>query len=432
MKTKSLVSGDDCTESLAEDVANLNVSTSSITSASQGQLPGPSGWALVNPLFRGLSYLSRLYAHQGMFQETNYYAEQANKLVELVNSGAYMATALTTIGSTWLSAKTLDKAAELLIMAKELSMSSGESQSSIVLRCHLGRLNKLLENQEAELESYNDAHTILETLTNDKYISDLDHIKDSAAMLEEEMSRLTLKPLKQPVPRKAGAGKKAPAKRSASVSKSSAEIRPSLSDVCFQLASLRGLLLRQQAGAFMQRKRCDEAVSALKQAEDCSHTKNDSIDQHIAMAKQLLLHGIEQMAADPVYSVLQDSTISFPSVISSARNVGSTSERPSGTLASPPRKLQSNSSARNRQISKSQPPSGFFDKFRLAQEHLVEAYAAAVHVSPTAVVHSLSSLLNTASMLLSAAGPSIGKTAAHPSFAVCSMGKISKMISKCI
>lgn len=428
MKSKLTAPGAASIESLAEDVLNLSVSTSlpELTIPAHEQLPGPSAWALVGPLFKSLSHLSALYAHNGMFQETIYYAEQAHKLVQLVDSGAYLATALTMTGSTWLSAGKLDKASEFFVKAKELSLSSGESQTAVVLNCQLGRLHGLLGNREATLAAYSHAHTTLETLSSTKYVSDIDCISNHSAILEKEMSRLSLKPSKPTGSRKSVVSKKA-SKKTVAVSKHAVELPNSISDECIRLASLKGFLLRQKACAFMLWKRCDEAVAILKEADTFSRREVDTIDQHISTAKQLLLQSVEQMSADPVYSVLQDSTISFPAVVSSSRTAAPISEKPSGTRLSPPRKHQGNTSIRVHHRPKSPSPTNFFDKLRQAQERLSEAHSAAMQLSSTAIIHSLSSLLCAITILISAAGSSLGRTLVHLNVGICSMGKYRKV-----
>jgi separase len=424
MHLKAKITTPAAAESLAEDFTKLNVSISSpaLTIPPHEQLPGPSAWALVGPLFRSLLHLSALYSHNGMFQETIYYAEQAHKLVQLVDSGAYQATALTATGSTWLSAGKLDKASELFVRAKELGYSSGESKTAAILNLQLGRLHELLDNREATIAAYSHAHTILETMSSTKYISGIDRISNPAAELEEEISRLSLKPPKTNGPCKRVVSRKTQ-KRAATISKHTIETPSSISDECILLASLKGVLLRQRAGASMLWKQCEEAIAFLKEADAFSGREVDGINQNICIAKQLLQQSLEQLSADPVYSVLQDSTISFPAVVSSSRTAASTSEKPSGARLSPQAKRQGKSSNSGQQPPKSPSSTNFFDKLRLAQERLSEAHSATIQLSSTATIHTLSSLLCGISILISATGPSLGKFPVHLNTGVCSMGK---------
>jgi separase len=408
-------------ESIVEDLSNLSASTirSPISSCAGEQAPGPSAWALVGPLFRGLSHLSKVYAYHGMFRETMYYAEQAYKLVKDLGSDAYTALALAMTGDAWLNAGTLDTASELLSQAKQLCLLSGESCTSVVICCRLGKLHRLLDNPEAELEAYNDAQTLIEILTSNKYISNIDQILDPAAILEEEMCRLTLKAPKPKGARKVANKKAASTRSAAPVAKTPTEMCPSTSGECIRLSSLRGLLLRQKASAFVLRKRFDEAVNALKEANAYSTYLVDNIDQRICFAKQLLFQSVEQMEVDPVFGVLQDSTISFPAIANLARVTGSGLDRVSVTHHSPPGKIQV-SAAGNRSKS---PSVDFFDKLKQAQDHLKEAHSMALQASSTAVIQNLSSLLNTITIFLSAAGTIKGRPTVHPNFAACSMGK---------
>lgn len=425
LKAKSNGSRTGHVESIVDDFPNSSVSTIKppISLSTGEQAPSPFIWALVGPLFRGLSHLSKVYALHGMFRETVYYAEQAYKLVKDLGSEIYSAWALAMTGEAWLNAGTLNTATELLMQAKELSLSSGESHESVVISCYLGKLHRLLENPEAEREAYDDAQKLLETLMSTRYINNIDQILDPTTILEEEMCRLTLKATKPKTTRKATSKKNISAKSTAPLAKTTTEVCPSTSTECFQLVSLRGLLFRQKASAYLLWKRCDEASNALKEAKACSTSLADNIDQHIGSARQLLLQSAEQMSADPVFGVLQDSTISFPAIANLARAAGSTLDKVPGMHLSPRAKPQVNSGGRIGIRPKSPSSTEFFDKLKQAQDHLAEAHSTALQVSSTPVVENLSSLLTTITIFLSAAMSTKGKSYICPSFATWATGK---------
>ncbi|KAI9735299.1 MAG: hypothetical protein M1818_006493 [Claussenomyces sp. TS43310] len=400
----------------AQDESDLSMSTTfaiSIPSIDE-QVPGPAFWPLIYPLFRSLSHLSQIYAHQGMFQETMYYAEQAQSVVRQLGTSMHAAQASASLGSIWMGAGVLDKASKLLLQANDISVFTGKSAISVMIGSYLGKLHGILGSREEELTAYGDALAALENLTDIKYISGLDLIVDPASALEAEMSSLSLAPRKVARPRRTAplsksVAKKPPARSEATVVESS-----SVSDECLSLKSLKGLVLRHKARALLQWKRCEQAHLLLKESDACAVRQDDSIQQHLGMAKQLVHEGIVQMTTDPVYSVLQDSTISYPSITGPTKAGTTSSERNSVARLSPARKKQGNG--------RSKSPSGtsFIDKLRQAQDHLLEALSVGMQISPTALLHEISTLLSTTMILLSAAGPSKGKMARLLGFSTCS------------
>ncbi|KAF0317542.1 hypothetical protein GQ607_015215 [Colletotrichum asianum] len=63
------------------------------TSARIDVSDGPDSWALVYGLLIAILYLSSIYAHLGMFQETVYYAEKAHQVANSTNASVYRAQA---------------------------------------------------------------------------------------------------------------------------------------------------------------------------------------------------------------------------------------------------------------------------------------------------------------------------------------------------
>lgn len=404
---------------LSESLINLSISTSAIPvgDSTSDALPGPAAWALLSPLFKSLLNLSHIYAYHGMFQETVYYAEQAQTLVKCFHSSVHNVAALSTVGNAWLQAGKLGKASELLMKAKEINSPLEHSHHSVRLGSYLGKLHRLLDDNEAELEAYEAANAILENLSSTQYIADLESINDSVAILEAQLSRMTVKTSKGRAPRKVTIAKGRSNNKTAPKSHATAEVEtPPPFHECRSLESLRGLLLRDQADAFMLLKRCEDAIATLKKAESYASDEHDLVEQHVGAAKQLLWQSKGAMSSDPVYSVLQDSTISYPAVVP-IKVANAAAER-----ATPHRKAgPASSAARSRNRTKSPAPRPFFDMLKQAHESLVEAHSVALRVSPTIVLHRLSSLLSAVTILMSAAEPSLGKSLTRPGMVACAI-----------
>jgi separase len=408
------------TGKLAEE--SLQSSTSTITIVSSAgdhqSLFGSGLWCLITPLFRSLLHLSELYAHHGMFQETMYYAEQAHKLAKQVGSDASEALAAASLGRIWLKAGALDKGAKFLMQAKSYSVSCEISRYSALLVYYLGNMHGLLGNQDAELAGYEEAELVLKSLTSPDFINKLDCIVDPVEALQEKMAGLKVSKLKAST-QKATTRAKAPAtRRIATRVKGTIDIVSSPVGECPRLISFKAMILRNKARLLMCIKRCADALPILHEAERYSNSQVDVVDQGLAIAKQLLLRSLEQMNSDPVYSVLQESTISFPSVVSHHSKLEkSHGERLSFAHTPHPGKAKMWRCDTDPRRSKSPSPEGFFDNLRQAQERLTEVHSIATMVAPMVSIHTISSLLNTVTMLLSATSEVGEKSLAHPGFA---------------
>ena len=412
-------------DKLADETSNLSMSTIKIPASEdeRRRLSGSSFWPLITPLFRVMSFLSNLYAHHGVFQETLYYAEQAHKLVQEVGSDGHLAIASAYLGSVWLKAGRLDKGSELLMAAKRQGPSRDKTPDLAVLDFYLGEMHGRLGDREAELEAYVNAERTLQTLSGPDFINNIDCV-DPADDLEQRMASLTIK-TRTAVPRKVGARTKTVVGRKTTArAKSPVEPTSTVGDECPQLTSLKGKVLRQKARALTSMKKFADALAILNETGRYSNTQIAAVEQGLSMAKQLLLQSIEQMHGDPVYSVLQESTVSFPSADGQFKADRNSGDRVSVPRTSPtPRKVPAVKGRRDLTRLKSPAPDSFFDKLRQAQEHLIEVHSMALSAAPTSIVHSISALLNNVAILLSASGQTKGKSLAHPCYASCSVGK---------
>jgi separase len=305
-----------------------------------------------------------------------------------------------------------------------MSVSEDKNRNTAILSYHLGVMHGLLGDSDAELAAYDEAETVLSSLTHTSLINGLDQFVDRAVSLEEEISKLTISKKKAPVPRKTTARPKAVSKgKPAPRAISPVEVTSSITDECSQIMSLKAVVLRRKARVLTATKKFVEAQGLLCDVGDYSGTQMDVVEHGLAMAKHLLLQSMEQMSSDPVYSVLQESTISFPSIAGHSRSDRGSGDRLSSSKLSPPEKRQV-ANAKDSVRARGPVPDGFVDKLHRAQDQLAEIHSVALFVAPISVLHTISALLNSVAILLSAAGQVKGKALAHPGFASCSIGMI--------
>lgn len=388
--------------------------------------PGINLWALITPLFQGLVRLSELFAHNGMFQETIYYAEQAYKLAAQAKSESLVAIASVLLGCTWLKAGSLDKGSEYLMYAKSVPTANHKSRDMAILEYHIASMHGLLGDSDAEHAAYVKADNVLNILMSSDHINILERITYEPSAIEDEMSKLTPNLNKPSLPKNpTGRSKPTSSTKKIKMPRDKKPLRASSTtgNECHQLLALKGTILRQRAKLLMMTRKFYDAAHLLEEAGNYTRTRSEQIDHNIHMGRQLLLQSLEQMNVDPVYSVLQDSTISFPSVARGAKT-DKPAERLSSSKPSPSRKAQVARGTRDRNGSKSPGPDSFVGRLQKAQEHLLQAHTDASKFAPVAVAHTTSALLNSVTILLSAAGQVKGKIQAHPGLASSSIGRV--------
>jgi separase len=175
----------------------------------------------------------------------------------------------------------------------------------------------------------------------------------------------------------------------------------------------------------MLQNKCELAYSLLSDAEVLPASHHDIVLQRVGDAKHLVLRAMEEMSADAVFCVLQDSTISFPSIASTNkstdRQVRDLSPGKSPRLTPPrksPKKIASKAVSKLRLSSHGD----FVETLRQARDHVSAVHTMAVQMCSTPVVHTISAVLGGIVMLLSAASSGKGKGSAHPLLATYSMG----------
>lgn len=371
-----------------------NVSTKDVSDEmSVASLPKPALWALLPGLVRSLLWLSNVYTHHGLYPDALFYAEQAKTIGGVVGPGSMLGSVHAVLGDVWHMARIVVKSRDAFIEAKELCSSNAASMVSA--RTHIGtaKLYTTLGNKQEHSKSVAEAEAVIQELMNVKTIRSLDRVLDPAVALEAEMTKLTIVPRKQATARKKIVRVKPVAtKPQLKVRAPTEEVTP-IEEECGPLVSMKGSIIRHKAYALSVWKDVNEVAGLLETSSKFCFSSMDHLDQLVVTASHLMAQGIAQMAADPVFSMLQDSTISYPSIVLS------------GTLKDHAPKQSPVKRSKTAARSKSPSSIGFCDKLHQAQDRLNEAYALASRLScATRVSQKICAMLSATCLLLSAAG----------------------------
>ncbi|KAM7195734.1 Separin [Rhypophila sp. PSN 637] len=394
LRLESQVSSKDSPDTTMDD-ATINLSVLN----SQQVISGPELWRLFPWLYRNLVRLSSIYAHLGMFQETMYYAEQAQKMAVSADSEFYKADCAAWMGSIFTKAANPVKALEFLQDAGNILPGDNQSYASAGLACQIGSMYLDLKHGEGAEMMIAKAEAVLDKISMSAKTSPSKSVSDMAAV-EENMARLKIdsKPIR--ATRKTAA--KAPVKRAprgAAAAKTKAKAAPPPKEMVVVedagVTKLRASILVQKAAATLSRRDWATALTILKEAAGTSTSTDLVLIRQVTMAACLLGMSMEQMSRDPVFSVLQDSTISFPAVSAPSHDRISL---PSKTT--PPRKTRAPAGPKS--TSKDVSMGAYVESLKEAQEHLLEAHSVATLSGDASLVHRISVMLQNVGLLLAA------------------------------
>ena len=407
----SAVSSDSESDSLVEGLSSLTVSQKQqpvvIMSTTHGALNGPRFWSLVPSLARGLQNLSELFSRLGLFQEALYYSDQAHKVFEAVDAQYHIAENLAYTGHLYIRSAQIDKASDALTQAKQTGIDGAANKAQVQLHCLQGQLHRSQGKLEDEKYEYSEAERALDVLTHTSFIRGLDTPDAPSSSLETRMALLSMDHTSPKKTNKPQLGRKPPSKTGRSEKEKHDNVwrqQPSSAQSeCSELSGIRGNVLRCRAAVEVLQRKFETASVLLAQAELFSTNTQSLIQQRIGLSNQLLHESLEEMSRDAVFCVVEESTISFPSVATSSRkNQRTMVDLSPGTINSSLEK--SSVEIHCRQLSKTRRPAqrSFADLLVHARDRLEEVLRTANTHCSTSTVRTLSSALTNITVLHSA------------------------------
>jgi separase len=417
--------GDAEMDQIAADVEGVSISAQaapasmSITHAS---LTGSGFWPIVPSLYRGLTQLATVLAHQGDFQQSVYYLEQAYRIADSVKAANLIVWNLSARADTWMKGGKLDKAFGLLEQADPLVEQIGQHKSLMLYHGCSALVKRSKGEWDEEMRTYGVAESMLEQLSSANFIQQLEKADCGYDSLVNKVEQLSLEaPAKKSraatgkSTKAVRAAKTAPTRKPATKSAAKAPRKTAISkqqpaeilssEECQPLSSLRGDLLRRRAIASLLQSKVIEAGELLAQAEKHYRGQEGFIAQNAVHFRRLMSLYTKAIASDFTYSVLPESTISFPAVASqkSSDSLGSRH-----SLASPQKASLALSSR------KSDVKEDFVSILRQAKESLSEVQSIALQIGSISTVNQICTFTSQISILLSATNLGQSRSTLHP------------------
>ncbi|KAF2501572.1 hypothetical protein BU16DRAFT_500775 [Lophium mytilinum] len=404
-------------DSLTDGVANLSTSgrdVPQVWSMTHESLSGTAFWPHVPSIYRGLTHQSQVYAHQGMFQEAVFFADQAEKVASAVGAGSLLLDNITKRVHYWVNGGRADKAQDVMALAEPLF-----SQKHIGLASfHLASAAIYRETGEVdeEIEAYETSESLLQGLKQSSFIQELDKIVDAEESLANQLSKMhlnvpekkTVKPARQPRGRKPAPKPPARTARKTTTAKSQTP-QASTSEECTPLSQLQGDILRRKATAKLIQNRFTLAVELLEKAEMMQIGQHSTLQYHLASFRRLVAQSMKELSTDFTFNTLPESTISFPALARADRKL---SEGARSSLLSPAARRTSllAASARGKGAAKEH----FGATLQNARDCLADIHNIALQTGANSVVHEVGRALSGVTVLLSAANCGIIKGSLHP------------------
>ena len=381
--------------STSDDASQSETSSVSLETRETEQVHGPRFWGMAAPLMRSLLQISSVYAHVGMFQETVYYAESAAKIAESTRSSLYQTQVAAWMGAVYAKAGQLPKAINTLEAARTY-LPTEPCSSRVNFARQLGRayLENGDDDKAHELFCLAEDTLRLMTIAEPEGTETTDTKTTARSGAPTKATRATASRAKTTTASRNATRKAAPR------TKQVARVAPLPPKDVFQTSMQASIALSRAIGC-IQKKQWSAALALLEGVQALPKLFDTMSLEHVVTATSLMGHSMEQMISDPVFSVMQDSTISVPAIAPSEASMVS-------PIASPPRRGRATT---DKKTAKEKPGPAFADALRRAQDILIEAHGPSLTTLDSGTVHRISALLQSTIVLLSAAPASKGKAA---------------------
>ena len=430
-KMKNAIASTD--ESLVAAVAELSISgktANSDTTSKYESLRILKSWYISPRLFAGILHLSRCFADTGLLLEAHFYLDQCQKIADAVRSPSMSWACLSLRGEYAVCSGDIEQG--LTILRKiEAGLSEATSDySNVALNANLALHYMKAKSVEAGGAACDESLRRLHILTLKSTLNRGVCILSQTEQLQSQMADLRLEKVKQPPPKKTRVAKnkalKAPPVEPIIETSQQDEELPSLDVI--PLRRLKGEILHHSTIAKMGQGSLVAAMALLDEASTLSQQQNDHIVQETLRSQVYLKQTFQRLLVDPVFSVLPESTVCCPAVVSPLAQ----EMRPK----SPPKKSKTTKTPRGKALSKrpvqreNATAQDCLEYLPLAQMCLTEVLNMAKKASSTSTIHAISDTLSKILTMLSV-NPHCNKTSfSSPQFLAYIIGKTLTPLSQ--
>ena len=418
-------------ESMSNDLTSLSISDVGpppILSTQHQSLKSVAFWSLVPQLFYGLLNLAHILARQGLLPEALYYTQQAQTVADSVGSIPFQAQCHASLGEYKVLGGQVEDGLMQLHLAENITAKHQKTPFHVSLLEAIARASRSKSQWDKE-----EASLLLAQITlNDILASTLCAPRIHKLGSESDLvSRLDDLSLTKSTSKQMSFVKKGTARANQTKKRGLEGIKSDKNDSNVALVgdlllkAIRGRILRQQAEGLVLRQDTKQASLCLLEASLLPCMPQDLLMQNIGQAQLFFCQGLETTLSDPVFSVLHESTLFYPTVISERRrrspervHIIKETRVKAGRL----KKQHMKPSLKDVTARELTHVSDFNELLRNALEVVRTLQSKAQMTTSTPVLHTISDLSRKIFMMLSATGSLPSISYITPSFGVYIMG----------
>lgn len=373
-------------------------------------LIGAAFWSLASRLFQGLIHLSQLFAYHGLLQEVRYYLKQAKAVAETVKAGSFIGRHNSLLGQCSICGGKPHEGLQNLQDAESALANFPHDRHYTQMQLSLAKYNIENGRGESGLSALTIAEETLRNLMTRDFLEKLLPHRPKSEDLNSQFAALTVqdkKPVRQPQKNMRKANSKKQTTTMSSVKTEDAKLVPEELPAAetVALSRMKNEILRVRIHAAISAESLHSAVTLLDEAVSSSEVEQSVVLRTLLASQVRLRQAIQQLVSDPVFCVLPESTIAYPSI--------KTGNERQQQKSSPnkPANIGTAVSTRNQQargfaskIRRKSPLRCKFDVSLLdqAQTSLLEAYKLARTHSMTSTIHEVTKVLGKILTMLSA------------------------------
>lgn len=378
----------------------------------------PLLWPLVSSLHLGYLQTAFIYRHLGMIRESIYFVQQALKTVEAVDAKRTIQRTRLLLADLKIRCGEVEEGGKML---EELGQIE-DGRARAVWEVAKGNLERLRGNWEEELEAYRRAEKTVEGVI--AQVAGAGAVMNGTEEVTEKLEKLEVTEGKAKTPTRRARTPtrkttKSPARGKAAAAVAAAPVpakatASSVEAECTALLKQKGDIQRLIARSQALQDQTDTAALTLEESSKLPAGNQEIISQGLVEAMNYFQKAFSLVSSDPVFSSLQESTISLPSI---ALEIARASLAPSP--------VKPTKGGRKQAVKKTK---AFIEVLEQARDCLLGVHGKAMRSGSSTTVPKVASLLTSTIVLLSAMTDLKGRGPEHPLFASYSL-ELQKALS---
>ena len=409
-------------EQITESMTSLSITKPSTPAAGATEHSNVDIHSLIFHLFCALIDLGDVYAHEGLFSESQYYMEQSAKILDNASSIALRTRYHARLGQYLVRGGKMQSGISHLDTTEALLKSAKPNGHAIEIQLALSEMYVKSKKLTSAMSALTLASTTLEKMMQENLTDGFSPKRSNTVVLETSINTHTgvPPPIKSRTmcKSKAAINKRAKSPRAAAAKPRSTELAA--------LQCTRARLLRRQASIALQEGDFDRVEFLLQKAVQPFATPLDHIMHTSLTAKVALGRALASMTSDLVFCVIPESTTCCPAIRANVHCQDNSSGEEIEELLDqsvPTRSKTSRPNTKPTKVLRMTAIPGFIELLSQCQDDFSKIRSLVVSAGSTVDLHTFVDMSMRTAMMLSAFPLSGAKNVQSPLLAMYVIGK---------